>query len=249
MLRALVLLACVAVLLAATAALAPATLVNPLLENASRGNLSLAEADGTVWNGRGILDVHSVARIPLAWRLDPLPLLKGEAHVTLVPPTPPGSRAPRADIVARSDAIAVHTLDAALPAELAAALSPRAGVKLSGIVRVTSPALEWTRTSLAGGARVDWNDAQFAIANDAGIRLGNVTANLAAAGDRLAGPVTNEGGDFDVRGTVSLRATGMPDTTLTMTPRTGDPAQTRSLTVSAKPDNSGWNVDFRVGPR
>ena len=248
MFRALVLVACVAVLLAAAAALAPATLVNPLLQDASRGNLSLAEAEGTVWNGRGILGVSTAARIPLAWHLDPLPLLKGEAHVTLVPPTPPGS-APRADIVASSGAIAVRALDAALPAELLTALSARAGVKLSGIVRVTSPALEWTRTSLAGGARLDWNDAQFAIANDAGIRLGNVTANLTAAGDRLTGPVTNEGGDFDVRGTVSLRATGMPETTLTMTPRSGDPAQTRSLAISARPDGSGWNVDFRIGAR
>src|SRR4029077_3236263 len=116
----------------------PATLVNPLLENASRGNLSLAEAEGTVWNGRGTLDVRTAARIPLAWRLDPLPLVKGEAHVTLVPPTPPGS-APRADVVARSGAIAVHAVDATLPAELLTALSARAGVKLSGVVRVTSP--------------------------------------------------------------------------------------------------------------
>ena len=248
MLRALVFVACVAVLLAAAAALAPAALMNPRLADASRGNLSLAEAEGTIWNGRGILDVRTAAHIPLTWRLEALPLLQGEAHVTLIPPTPPGS-APRADIVAGRGAIAVHELDAMLPVELVAALFPRAGVKLSGVVRITSPALEWTRTSFAGGARLDWSDAQFAIANDAGIRLGNVTANLTAAGDRLTGPVTNEGGDFEVRGTVSLLPTGMPETTLTMTPRAGDPAQTRSLAVHARPDGSGWNVDFRVGPR
>lgn len=248
MFRLFVFVACVAVLLASTAALAPATLMNPLLENASRGKLSLAEAEGTLWNGRGILGVSTAAHLPVAWRFDPWPLLKGEAHVTLVPPTPLGN-APRADILARPGAITVQTVDATLPAEVVTALTTPAVVKLAGVVHVTSPSLEWTRTSLAGSARLDWIDAQFAISNDAGIRLGNVTANLTAAGDQLTGPVTNEGGDFDVRGTVSLRTTGVPEAMLTMTPRTGDPAQARSLSVNARPDGSGLNVQFRAGPR
>jgi hypothetical protein len=248
MFRALVVVAAIAVLVAAAVAIAPASVVNPPIERASAANVSLAEADGTVWNGHGILAIGNAARIPVAWRLDAWPLLWGEARVALVAPTPAGG-APRAELVARSGAVSIRALDATLPAELVAAVAVRAGVKLSGAVRVTAPALAWTRTSFNGGARVEWADAQFAISNEATIRLGKVTADLAAAGDRLTGPVTNEGGDFDVRGTVSLLASGMPETALTMTPRAGNPAPTRSLTVTVRPDRNGWNVDYRVGPR
>jgi hypothetical protein len=248
MFRALVVVAAIAVLVAAAVAIAPASLVNPSIERASGGNVSLAEADGTVWNGRGILAVANAARIPVAWRLEAWPLLLGEARVALVAPTPAGG-APRAELLARSGAIGVRALDATLPAELVAAVAVRAGVKLTGALHVMTPALEWTRRAFNGGARVEWADAQFAISNDAAIRLGKVTADLAAAGDRLSGPVTNEGGDFDVRGTVTLLASGIPETALTMTPRVGNSGQTRSLTVTARPDQNGWNVNYQVGSR
>jgi hypothetical protein len=115
-------------------------------------------------------------------------------------------------------------------------------------LRVTSPSLEWTGTSFGGGALVRWQDARFAIANEASIPLGNVHADLVAAGDRLAGPIANEGGDFDVRGTVSLGTRAAPDVSLTMAPRNGDPSQARSLRVAARPDGS-WNVEYRAEPR
>jgi hypothetical protein len=248
MFRALVVVAAIAVLVAAAVAIAPASLVNPSIERASGGNVSLAETDGTVWNGRGILAVGNAARIPVAWRLEAWPLLQGEARIALVAPTPAGG-APRAELVVRAGDVSVRAVDATLPAELVAAVAARAGVKLAGAVHVTSPALEWTRTAFNGGARLEWADAQFAIANDAAIRLGKVTGELAAAGDRLTGPVTNEGGDFDVRGTVSLLTSGIPETALTMTPRAGNPAQTRSLTVTARPDRNGWNVNYQAGSR
>ena len=173
--------------------------------------------------------------------------LGGEARITIVPSR--AGNTPRADVAARDGAVAVRALDVTLPAETVAALSPRSEVRLGGELRVTAPSLEWTRASFGGNALVEWSDARFAISNDAAIRLGTVTANLAAAGDRLAGPVTNAGGDFDVRGTVSLRPTGLPDVALTMTPREGDPAQVRSLSIAARPDTGGWNVEYRVGPR
>jgi hypothetical protein len=63
----------------------------------------------------------------------------------------------------------------------------------------------------------------------------------------LTGPVTNVGGAFEVRGTVSLAATGAPGIVVTMTPREGDAGQARTLSVGA--DATGnWNVQFRVGP-
>ena len=245
--RTLVFLVAIAVLVAAAVALAPAAILGVAVERLGRGAVTLAETDGTVWRGRGTLSVGTALRLPLAWRIDPLPLVQGEARIAIVPPA--AGDAPHAEIAARTGAVVVRALDLVLPAEAVATVAPRAGVRLQGELRVTSPSLEWTPTAFGGGARVEWRDARFAIANDVAIRLGAVSANLVAAGDRLAGPVTNEGGDFDVRGTVSLRTTGMPDVAVTMTPREGDPAQARSLTVVARPDGPGWNVDYRVGPR
>lgn len=245
--RALVFLVAIVIVVGAVVALAPATIVSHVVESLTKGSLMLAETEGTVWRGRGTVGASPALRIPLAWRIAPLSLLQGEAHIAIVPPS--AGNTPRADIAARTGAVTLRALDITLPAEAVAALAPRSGVRLGGELHVTAPSLQWTRASFGGNARVEWSDAQFAISNDAAIRLGTVIADLAAAGDRLAGPVTNAGGDFDVRGTVSLRPAGLPDVALTMTPREGDPAQTRSLALTARPDGSSWNVEYRAGPR
>ncbi len=245
--RALVVVVAIVVVLAAIVALAPAALVGVVAERLSRGAVSIAEAEGTVWHGRGTLAVRGALRVPLEWRLDPLALARGEARMSVAPPVPalPG---PRAEVSARPDAVTVRALNVAFPADAISALAPRAGVRLEGELRVSSPSLEWTPSSFGGGVAVRWNNARFAIANEATISLGNVGANLVAAGDRLAGPVANEGGDFDVRGTVSLATSGAPDLALTMSPRGGDASQARSLRVAARPDG-GWSVEYRPGPQ
>jgi len=74
-----------------------------------------------------------------------------------------------------------------------------------------------------------------------------VNASLAATSGSLAGPVTNEGGTFDVRGTLSVLPSGAPNLALTMTPRAGDSTQARTLLIAAAPDGR-WNVEFRLGP-
>jgi hypothetical protein len=243
--RALVVVAAIVVVLAAIAAFAPAALVGVAVERLSRGAVSIAESDGTVWHGRGTLDVQGALRLPLEWRVDLLPLARGEARMTVAPPAP-ATASPRADLSARRDAVTVRALDVAFPAEAIAALAPRAGVRLEGELRLSSPSLEWTRSAIGGAARVRWSDARFAIGNEAPLSLGNVEANLVAADGRLAGPVTNEGGDFDVRGTLSLAASGAPDVALTLSPRGGSAAQGRSLRVASRPDG-GWNVEYRAG--
>jgi hypothetical protein len=246
--RALVILAALIVVVTAVVALAPAAIVSVAIERIPGDAVALAETQGTVWRGRGTLAVRRTLRVPLAWRLEALPLARGEARITITPPA--GAAAPRAEISARRDVVALRGLEVSVPAETIAALVLRAGVRLEGELEVTAPSLEWTRTAFAGGAVVRWRDARFAIANEPAMALGNVSADLAAAGDRLAGPVTNEGGDFDVRGTVSLGAArGAPDVALTLTPRDGSAAQARSLRLSALADGSGWNVEYRAVPR
>jgi general secretion pathway protein N len=245
--RALFVVAALAIVAIAVVALAPATLAGPCVERASRGAVVLADAEGTLWHGRGTL-VAGAARLPFGWTLDPWPLLRGALRVSLLP-FDAGASTPRGEIELRPHALAIRGLDVEAPATALASMAPRPGVAILGDVRMGAPSLRWTPMAFEGGARVEWRHARFTISVEAPIELGTVTAALAADGGRLAGPLTNEGGDFDVRGAVSIAATGSPDVSLTMTPRNGDAAQIRSLSVVAPADGRGWSFDYRVGRR
>jgi hypothetical protein len=229
------------------AAMAPASLAGVAVERASRGVLSLADAQGSFWRGRGMLAAAPSFRLPLAWTIDPWPLLRGELRVRIVPPTAAAS-APRAEIAARRDAVALREVDVALPMDAVASLAPRSGIRVGGDVRVVTQALDWTPATFTGDVRLDWQDAHFAIANEPAILLGTVRAALSAAGDRLAGPLTSEGGTFEVRGSLGVATNGAPNVSVTMTPREGDPAQTRNLVVSSSAAGN-WNVEYRTGPQ
>ena len=246
--RALLVLIVAVAVAAVVIAVAPASLAGVAVEHATNGTLTLAGTDGTIWRGHGTLVAGRALRVPVAWSVDPWPLLRGELHVRLLPPTAAG-RSPRAEISAHRDAIALREVDVTFAADIVESLAPRAGVRISGEVRVTAPSLDWTPSSFRGDARVDWQDALVAISVDPGIRLGTVSATLAGTGDRLSGRVANDGGAFEVRGMLAVSANGAPDISITMTPRSGDPGQARTLTLTGGPGATGLNVGFQLGPR
>ena len=244
--RTLIIFVAVAAFAIVVVATAPASLVGLAVDRASHGVLKLADAEGTLWHGHGTLAAPRSFRLPIAWSIDPWPLALGEWHIHVLPTTA-GGATPRAEITALRDHVTLSDVDITLPADLAECLAPRSGMRVKGDLHLTTPSLDWTPVVFGGGARLDWQDAQFAIAVDPAIRLGTVSAALSAAGDRLTGPITNVGGAFEVRGTVSLAATGAPGIAVTMTPREGDAAHARTLNVGA--DAAGnWNVQFHVGP-
>jgi hypothetical protein len=228
-------------------AIAPASLAGAALERISEGTLALAEAEGTLWRGRGTLIAARIARVPVAWSIEPWPLLRSELRLQ-VSPAVAIVNSSRAQIVAHRDSVSMRDVDVTLPARLVEGLAPRSGIRITGDVRVTTPSLDWTPAAFLGEARIAWQDAQFAVSVDPAIRLGTVNAALAAAGDRLSGPITNNEGTFDVRGTLSIATNGAPSLSVVMTPRAGgDAAQARTLTIAGGPDGR-WNVDFRIGP-
>ena len=244
--RMLVILVSLVGFAAIVVALAPASLAGVALQRASGGAVTLAVADGTLWHGRGTITSGPALRVPVAWSIDPWPLVRGELWLHLSPPNAAGP-SPHGEIVARRGALSLHDLDVTLPASLVEAFVPRSGIRTAGDVRLTTPSLDWTPAAFAGGARIVWQDAELALSVDPALRLGTVSTALAAEADRLTGPVTNEGGAYDVRGSVSLSASGAPSMAITMTPRGGDPAQTRSLAIAPAADGS-WNFEFRAGP-
>lgn len=244
--RALIILIVVVAFAAVTVAIAPASLAGVALERASGGTVALADADGTLWRGRGTITAARALRVPVVWSIEPWALVRGELRLRVSPPNA-AAVSPRAEIVARRDAVAMREVDVTIPADVVRVLAPRSGIRIAGDVHVSATSLDWTPATYAGGVRIDWQDAQFAIGNDAGIGLGTVSANLAAASDRLTGPVTNDGGAFELHGTLSLATSGAPNASVTMTPRAGVSAQARTVSVASGPDGN-WNIDFRMGP-
>jgi general secretion pathway protein N len=65
-------------------AMAPATLIDQVVSNVSQGALRISEAEGSVWSGRGLLNVIDLAsqeRRPwrrIRWSFDPIGLFRGE---------------------------------------------------------------------------------------------------------------------------------------------------------------------------
>ena len=73
----LILTALIAIAIAAGIAwLAPASLLDARLAQATGGVLRLTGAQGTLWRGRGVV-TDANAQLPVAWELDPWPLLQG----------------------------------------------------------------------------------------------------------------------------------------------------------------------------
>src|SRR5258708_33379025 len=90
-------------------AIAPASLAGVALASLSNGAVALAEDEGTFWHGRGTITAARAARVPVAWSIEPWPLLRPELHLqVLAPGGAPNS--PRAGIVARRDGEAIRDL-------------------------------------------------------------------------------------------------------------------------------------------
>jgi hypothetical protein len=81
-----VLLAFAVLVLGAAAAFAPATLLDMRLDSATQGQLRLANAEGSVWNGRGLVtNAQRTWSLPIAWKVAPLEFVRGNFAVALLP--------------------------------------------------------------------------------------------------------------------------------------------------------------------
>jgi hypothetical protein len=231
----------------AAAWLAPAALLDQRIADATSGMARLAEADGTIWNGRGIL-VAPGTRIPIAWRVECWPLLRRVLRVRLASGT--GAATPRATIEASADTLAFHDVDVTLPAQVFAATLSRFAIEsVAGEFSLRADAIEWKPDSSRGEARVIWHAARIALAGSAApLDLGDVRMRVSADGNALSGKVANEGGDLALRGEWAMRANDSVQLSLQLTPRRPVPADLeRILTAIGTAEGNGWRIDWR-GP-
>lgn len=221
---------------------APATLLDSRLASSSGGQLRLADAAGTIWNGSGeVVLLPAAARVPLRWRLDAWPLLRGEVRAALATQT---EFAPGATLVYGRDRFELSTLDLALPVESILPFATRTNIALGGTLTVHVNHLTWVAGALDGQLTLQWRDASLPGPRaDTRIGLGDVRIDLSGRGVELSGPVRNTGGDVEINGQLALTAAGATSLDATLRPRGADRERadrvTAALSTLGAPDAEG----------
>jgi hypothetical protein len=251
MLRFIAILLIAVILLAgAFIALAPASLIAPRLEKSTGGALSARDVEGTIWRGRAIL-AAGAAQFPFAWTLDASPLVNGELRAR-VTGYDAAAATPRGDVQASPRHVVVRNANVVVPATvlMQGTTLGKIGMVASGDIEAATPQLDWTPGALGGNVKVSWRNARLMLPPFPPVDLGELTADLASTGNRLAGPIRNAGGDLDIRGDASIGVDRSAAVNVTLTPRRADDAAlTNVLAAFGQPDGAGWRFAWRTPPR
>ncbi|MCC6195888.1 MAG: type II secretion system protein N, partial [Burkholderiales bacterium] len=208
----------VACFAAALAWFAPATLVDQRLAQATAGKLRLADAAGTVWNGRGIVaDSSGRLGIPVAWRASPTALLRGVVRIELQPMS--GATTPTGLVELADGTVALRAAAVEASAQSVASVLPgRALPALGGTLSASAPAFAWSKGGGSGTMDVRWHGARLVV-GDLVANLGNVELAIAPQGSGMNGRLASSGGDVRVDGTLSLTGASLSvDATVTPAP-------------------------------
>ena len=242
--KAFVIAIAAAVIIAgALAAFAPASLVDARVASATGGTLRVAEANGTLWRGSGLLGASDGRwRIPVAWTLDVAPLLRGVASIAL---GNDDATDVRGAATASRNRIVVDALDATVPGAILGALDPAAGLATGGEVKIRATSLTLDPSAGSGTLSADWSNARAQFGGLL-IDLGTLTLRLAAQGGGVSGPLTSQGGDVAVDGTVTLRDQRL-DAQVRLTPGpAASPELRKSLASLGAADERG-TIALRIG--
>ena len=234
--RILFALLVVLVVAIAVVALAPASLIDSMLADRTRGALHLADAAGTLRSGRGVLSDNSgTLRLPIAWHVALVPLLRGELEIVLDPEG--DSARPKGVLTRRDGTLAVSGLEIHAPASSLRVLLPLTAPPLGGDLKVSAPDFQWGDRAPTGQIDAQWSSANIAIA-DATVALGDVRVVAMPEGRALRGTFDNRGGDVAVRGEFTLA--DVLDVSASLTPAPGAPADVlRVLAALGPPDANG----------
>jgi general secretion pathway protein N len=228
----------VAVAVATAVAFLPASLVDGRIASATQGRMRLADAAGTVWNGRGILtDSAGTWRIPLGWTVSKADLLRGTRAVSLHPVD--GASSPAGAVEVVDDGVRVRGLRVELPAQaLASALPMRPLPAFGGTVTLSTGDLAWNDKAKAGTLEAQWRGARV-VSGDYAADLGTVNLTASAQDARIAGKIGNSGGDVRVEGTVTVAGSSIA-VDATAAPNPGAPPDiARALASAGTPDANG----------
>lgn len=230
---------CLVVAVVALALQAPASWLAHRVALAIGESVRVVEAEGTVWDGRGILaSPDGRWKVPVAWHLKAAPLVRGEIEVELVPNR--GLDTPRGTLRMSRGGFATQGLVLDLPATiLESAFAGRAPATFGGGLRLEARDLAIEGPTGRGGLTVRWERARLASADGTSIALGTVTATLVPRDGVLVGRIGNDGGDVAIDGTTTLSGRGVA-LDASLAPRTGASQSTaRVLSQLGPPDANG----------
>ncbi len=225
-------------LLAALAALVPASFVDRRVATVTRGALRVADTNGTLWSGAGALTDRAGAwRIPLRWHVRFDAILRGALEVELAPAS--DADTPRGRIALTNGSFALSNAAIAFPAKALAALLPaRDAVDFGGTVVVTAASFRWADATGSGSIAARWAGARL-VSGAGGVDLGTIDIALAPQGNGLTGRVTNVGGDVRVEGALGVSPTAA-DLEIRATPLPAAPPEiVRALGSLGMPDGQG----------
>ncbi len=181
-------------------AMAPATLIDARLAQASAGGLRLAEARGTLWSGTGQIEIRDANRSSgiaknIAWRIRPAYLLRGTLRyeVTL------DQAAKHFPVAISLSRIEVTDADINLPAAALGLAAPKlAPLGLTGDMLLHIARLAFGRGSVQGNATLRWRDAGSAFTRisplgDYELRLEGDGTAVRATLRTLQGPLQLDG--------------------------------------------------------
>jgi len=239
---------CALILLVAAFALtAPASLVDARVRDATNGHVRLVDTGGTVWRGRGVV-VESGGRwrVPLAWRVDALALLRGAVVLTLVPGE---SVDVRGTVVAENDTLQLAGVHLELPAAAIESAWTRPPVpRLDGVLTLDAPAFRVSGPRTDGTFDLTWSRAGLSIAGF-GASLGTVEAHGRPGDGGTVVALQGQGGDIALRGTATWRDGG-GSLEATLTPAaTLPPAIATALRTLGRSDPDGTvHVSWQARP-
>jgi len=181
-------------------ATAPATLIDASLRQASEGRIRLAEAHGTVWSGKGQIEILDTKRRTgvaksVAWRLRPGNLLSGRLRydVSL------GHADKQFPATLTFSRIEVSNADIELPAAVLGLVEPQlASLELAGDVLVRIARLSLARGAFDGSGTLQWRGAGSALApvsplGDYELRFNGDGTAVRASLRTLRGPLQVDG--------------------------------------------------------
>ncbi len=232
------------VMVAVLALQAPASWFVHRLTQAAGGSVQVLDAEGTVWNGRGILaSPDGRWKVPVGWHLRAAPLLRGDVELELEPQQ--GVDTPRGTIRLSRSGFSARGLVLDVPATiLDSAFSGRAPAAFGGALRIEARELDVEGGSGRGGMSVRWERARLGAADGTSVALGTVSANFAPRDGMLAGAIRNDGGEVAIDGTMTLSAGGIT-LDATLAPREGASEATARVLGQLGPTDAGGAVHLR----
>lgn len=233
-------------------AFAPATVLDAILVRSAAGTLRLAEADGTLWAGKGRLEARDALGTKgigtdLAWHFEPQLLLRGRLgfQVRLAGATK------RLSLGFFPGGVEIEDADFFVPASVLGLVLPRmALIGPSGELHVQAARLTVAGRNPAGQAVVTWQSAGVALApvsplGDYEFRLESVSAGWDASLRTLKGPLqlTGKGSSRDNRPFVfKINARVEPQMQSQLVPFL------RLIAIEREPGNFELQIDRPIGP-